>query len=100
MFPREAVQSASYAQRHTNLLFVHGYRRSETRQHLIDPELRQWRIVAFSQHQRCETILVKEMADAAIGAKVGDDQILSLLQVEKQLLALVEVVCGEKLAMR
>ena len=40
------------------------------------------------------------MADAAIGAKVGDDQILSLLQVEKQLLALVEVVCGEKLAMR
>ena len=100
MFPREAVQSATNAQRHTNLLFVHGYRRSETRQHLIDPELRQWRIVAFSQHQRCETILVEEMADAAIGAKVGDDQILSLLQVEKQLLALVEVVCGEELAMR
>lgn len=67
---------------------------------MIDSELRQRRIVSVSEHQRRETVLLEEMADAAIGTKVRNDQILTLLQMEEKLPALVEVIGGEELEMR
>ena len=88
------------AQRHTNLIFIHCDRRAETRKDLIDSELRQRCIVSVSEHQRRETVLLEEMADAAIGTKVRNDQILTLLQMEEKLPALVEVIGGEELEMR
>ena len=67
---------------------------------MIDSELRQRCIVSVSEHQRRETVLLEEMADAAIGTKVRNDQILTLLQMEEKLSALVEVIGGEELEMR